>query len=408
MKYQPRPFHPVQVPRVPPISVAFFVVGALCLDLNLPRFGGIKTGNIAMLVLFAFSFLLLVYANNGRIQTPRIKSSNLLLLFYLCLVGVSAAWSPSFTNTLFQFLLLSAIFFMSILLAQTSVELVVRYVFILAAASAALSLLMIYADQSIAFQPVSSIERPELRGIFEHQLRLGLFMGLALGLLALVILNGDFRRVFPHGAWAHFALPMILLAFYLAYARLYSVFIIAALLLTVAFSNGRIVRRMAIAGSTVIVASAIFFFGEIESGLSNAGIDTGLNGRTLLWHRSLEEAERGPFWGYGFGSFDSPAFDHLWPGSYRPPHPHNSFIQAFFETGYIGLILVLAIVLSHASVAARREYGRKYSYTFFMVVCTILGSLTGANYAAKPATLWCLVALMVSIAVRLQSSTQKQ
>ena len=45
--------------RVPNISVFFFVLGALCLDLNLPRFEGIKTGNLAMIVPVSYTHLTL-------------------------------------------------------------------------------------------------------------------------------------------------------------------------------------------------------------------------------------------------------------------------------------------------------------------------------------------------------------
>ena len=34
-----------------------------------------------------------------------------------------------------------------------------------------------------------------------------------------------------------------------------------------------------------------------------------------------------------------------------------------------------------------------------MVVTMVLGSLTGANYASKPVTLYCLVTLMISMAI---------
>ena len=96
--------------RVPNISVFFFVLGALCLDLNLPRFEGIKTGNLAMIVLMGLSIFATALANGWRIPSPSIRSSNRLLLVYLVLVAVSAAWSPSATDTIFQLTLLSIIF----------------------------------------------------------------------------------------------------------------------------------------------------------------------------------------------------------------------------------------------------------------------------------------------------------
>jgi O-antigen ligase len=147
------------------------------------------------------------------------------------------------------------------------------------------------------------------------------------------------------------------------------------------------------------VALALIFQANIESTLANAGVDTSLTGRTTIWTKSITEALLSPWKGYGFGSFDNPAFDYMWPGFYRPPHPHNSFLQAFFETGYIGMALVILLALSHLIVSGRRDPERPYSYTFFMVVTMLLGSLTGANYASKPVTLYCLVTLMISMAI---------
>lgn len=385
--------------RVPNISVFFFVLGALCLDLNLPRFEGIKTGNLAMIVLMGLSIFATALANGWRIPSPSIRSSNRLLLVYLILVAASAAWSPSATDTIFQLTLLSIIFLTTSIIAAAPVELVVRHVVMLGSITAVLSLLIIPVDRSLAFQPFTSGERPELRGVFEHQLRLGLFMGCALGLAVLAWLNGDMRKVLPQRWLLFLAAPLMLGVFYLAYARLYSVFVVASLLLTVSFSMRKPMRWLVTATALGAIALALTFQANIESTLADAGVDTSLTGRTTIWMKSINEALLSPWKGYGFGSFDNAAFDYMWPGFYRPPHPHNSFLQAFFETGYIGMALVILLALSHLVVSGRRDPVRPYSYTFFMVVTMVLGSLTGANYASKPVTLYCLVTLMISMAI---------
>ncbi|MEN4955912.1 O-antigen ligase family protein [Stenotrophomonas indicatrix] len=408
MNETPSRHSPSEGIRVPSVAVLFFVLGAMCLDLNLPRLESIKTGNFAMILLIALSVGSVALANGWRVPRPSIKSSNRLLVVYLALIGASATWSPSLADTLYQLALLSVIFFGTIMISSAPVELVVRYVFLFGAIASVLSLLVIPVDHSLAFQPFTSGDRPELRGIFEHQLRLGLFTGCALGLLTLVWLNGDMHRVFPRRWWVLLAVPVMVGVFYLAYARLYSVFVVAALMLTASFSMRKPVRWAVTVIAIAAIAFALTFQAGIESTLAAAGVDTSLTGRTTIWMKTANEAMLSPWKGYGFGSFDNAVFDHMWPGFYRPPHPHNSFLQAFFETGYLGMVLVILLALSHLAVSGRKDPERPYSYTFFMVVTMILGSLTGANYASKPVTLYCLVTLMVSMAISSREGSQSK
>ncbi|MEN5426369.1 O-antigen ligase family protein [Stenotrophomonas pennii] len=393
----------VQVPR---ISVLLFVFGALCLDLNLPRLGSLKIGNLVMVASMLLSIGLLAYKNAWRLPFPSIRSSNRILLVYLGLIAASTLWAPSAMDTLYQCVLLIVIYAASVFLASAPIERVVRSIVVFACIAAVLSLAVIPADRALAFQPFTSGERPELRGVFEHQLRLGLYMGLALGLVVLAALNGDLRRIFPQRWWLYLCLPLIFAAFVLAYARLYSFFVVVALALTIAFALGRWMRWIAGICTLAVVVVAITIQSSLESTLAGAGVDTSLTGRTTIWLRSIGEAALTPLKGHGFASFDQPAFDHLWPGVYRPPHPHNSFIQAFFENGYLGFGLVVLLALSHIWVAGARNPDQRYSYTFFFVLTMVLGSLTGANYASKPVTLYCLVLLMTSIAIQTRNKSK--
>lgn len=389
-----REFSPIKIPR---LSIILYLIGVTLLDVNLPRYAGIKTGNILMLILLGISITLVAYKMHWRIPRPYIKSANKILAAYILLILVSSFWSPSPAGTLYQTLLISAIFFSSLIICRADQLLLIRYISFTAGVIALLSILMIFISHELAFQPFASGDRPELRGIFEHQLRLGLYMGLTLFLIALSWLNKDFNKTFPNKIIILTLIPPIIIAFIMAYARLYTLFIILAFIATYSLSKSKIIRWTTFLSILIIVLSAVYYQKTIDSALSNAGVDTSLTGRTTIWIKTLNEASRFPWLGHGFSSFDMPPYDHMWTGFYRPPHPHNSYIQAYFENGIIGLILIVCLSISHLYISVKKcKLDKKYSYSLFLAIVLILGSLTGANYASKPASLFCISLLFIS------------
>src|SRR5690606_7392 len=105
--------------------------------------------------------------------------------------------------------------------------------------------------------------------------------------------------------------------------------------------------------------------------------------------------------GFGYATFDSPRFDWLW-GYYRPAHPHNSYIQAYFETGLIGLGLTVMLVATHfLSALSWSSSSGRYSYSLYLVLLMSLGSITGSNYAGKPSLLFCLTLLVLAVETRI-------
>ena len=93
-----------------------------------------------------------------------------------------------------------------------------------------------------------------------------------------------------------------------------------------------------------------------------------MTGRTIIWEGTLEHAALNPWTGYGMASFGSPAFDSLWV-HYRPLTAHNSYLQAYFETGYVGLALMVGLI---AALIVRGVYTsllwRRLSYTLFVAL----------------------------------------
>lgn len=375
---------------VPKASIFLFVLGATATDLNIPHVAGIKTGLPILAVCLVMAIALYANSNNGRLPRPRLGPASWTYLVYLCVIFVSAFWSPSPADTIIQFLILSSVWVSTLLLSPAPPQLMLRYIVYLAIAASLLSLISVPISTTYAFQPESSTDRPELRGVFYHQLRLGQYLGAALAIIAVAHLNRDIKNLFRHPMSIAAAVVLLALVTYLAYARLYTLFTILALAMTWVYSKRKWARSAATLLLVAAVALLISFESQIESNLSEAGVDTTLTGRVRLWTVTLEAAAEKPWLGHGYGSFDNPIYDVMWGGVYRPAHPHNSYIQAFFENGYIGLFLIIALSLVHFFTAARPdEVEGKYSYTFLFIVMLILGSLTGANYASSLTSTFC-------------------
>jgi len=387
-------YKPVKISRS---AIFFFVLGALALDVNFPRIG-FKTGNLVLIFCLGLSFFFHCRANDFRLCWPRLGIASKIYLCYLTLALLSALWAPSAGDTVFQVLILFIIWFSAVLISYAPPQLFIRYVAYVGVIAAILSIAMMAVSSKYAYQPISSSDRRELRGIFEHQLRLGLFAGSTLAVMGIAWLNKEVKKVFPSFTLLLVFAPIVALACFLAYARLYTLFVILAFLLTYFFSKGRFIRWISSIGILVVVVLAIIFQGNFESTLADAGIDTTLTGRVRIWTLSLEEARTSPWLGHGYASFDAPIYDSMWGvGIYRPPHPHNSYIQAFFENGYLGFALILLLSIVHFRLAAYPEaVDGRFSYSLFFITLLILGSLTGANYAAKPATLFCLALWLIT------------
>lgn len=379
--------------------VLVFILGCIGLDLQYFGLNVVNIGNFALVGGAGLAIMLLVFFRDPRLRL-RLTFIDMVYGGYLALIAYSATWSPVAGATLFQFVLLSIAWLGTIFLGGQHILSVVRYLIISAVVVAVLSLLIVPIMPGFAFQPHSSSGIPELRGIFNHQLRLGLFMALACGLIGIAALNKDLPRIFSKRWMAPTAFGIVFVVMIFAAARLYTVAVILALVLTFGLSQRGWPRYVCLAiialGLYLILSDQSTLLGQLE----DQGVDTSLTGRTTLWEKTLRVANQKPGWGYGFASFDSQAFDWMWY-RYRPPHPHNSFIQAYFETGVIGLSVILFMVAVHLQQAiyyAGRE--RRYSYTLFVVALTVLGSLTGANYAAKPSSLLTIALLMLAIEVR--------
>lgn len=365
---------------------ALLVFGSLSLEVHQPGFG-IKLGNLILMLMCA-----VVFASRCRFP-PRMASEvsapseyDLLIVLNLLWAAYSITYSPSpkdsFVHTVF-----AATLWLAILCVKSGrFDLTLRLIFWSGVVVASASLILWQLEVGWAFQPHSSTGTPELRGIFEHQLKLGMLTGIVLGIVFVAFANRELKSLKGRCPPILFGAGVIvvLIACYASHARSPT----AALVVTIACCGSFAPRRMVRLATRAAVAAGVviywFYADEVSAMVFATESDVTFSGRMEIWRETLAHAALQPWTGYGLASFGSPEFDSLWV-HYRPPSAHNSFLQAYFETGYFGLALTAGLV---AALIIRGLYTSflwgRLSYTLFFALYGASSSVMSVIYAGKP------------------------
>lgn len=371
--------------------LVMFMFGCVALDWRFSD-SEVNIGNIIFLFSCVGAWLATFIAERGQLRPRAWQLIDTIFLAYVLLIACSSYWSVLPSGTLTQSVFIGGMWATTVMLGNQPIERLISYIVHTAFWIAVLSLLMVLLT-SDALQPRTG----ELRGVYFHQLRLGLFMSIALGLMCLTVLNGKSSMITRNKFLLALYFVVIGIACAWAFARLYTFFAIVALIVTVMLPRNRRLRVLFLAGMALLVGWLVLDQNSILGALNDQGVDLSLSGRTRIWEKSLTLVQDRTAWGFGFATFDAPVFNWAWRG-YRPAHPHNSYIQAFFENGWPGLILTLALVATHVGVGLRSTgASRPNSYSLFLVMTAVLGALTGSVYSGKLTAFFALVMLVVSI-----------
>lgn len=388
-----------------------FVVASVAFDLNL---GFISIfGDVAEAALVGTFFVFVLHSlgkNDGSGFQAKLLSQDWAYLSWVALMGASMLWSVSAGTTFKTLAPLTVVWVTTLFLCRLPRADAVRAVLIVAAAAATLSLIAIPLLGEFAYQPASSTGAPELRGIFRHQLRLGAFMALALGLIVIARLNGDIARIRTKSSVLNVGLVLLLVTLLLlSRARGYAGEAAIALVLTILLSRRGFKKWVVLfigSLSALVVANR---FNAVWQDLQDSGFDTDLTGRAQVWQRTLNGVtDETRLLGHGFGTLKLSEFDYLFPSTYRAGHAHSSYIQAYFETGLVGLVALFALIVVQLVVAWRYSVRcNTYSYSLFLVLYTATGSITGLNYAGTLSALFCIMMLFLAIESRISPSATK-
>jgi exopolysaccharide production protein ExoQ len=115
-------------------------------------------------------------------------------------------------------------------------------------------------------------------------------------------------------------------------------------------------RRMFFAAALVLGIGAVVAglqFGAMDAILGVFGKDSTLTGRTYLWQQGIAIAQQSPYIGIGYQGFWVPGFadaERLWDdfgiAGKSGFHFHNTYIETTVETGVIGALLLVFILLT--------------------------------------------------------------
>ncbi|TWF52247.1 O-antigen ligase family protein [Neorhizobium alkalisoli] len=141
----------------------------------------------------------------------------------------------------------------------------------------------------------------------------------------------------------------------------------------------------------IFAAALILGFAAVVAALQSGGIDvilglfgkdSTLTGRTYLWQNGIEAAARNPMLGIGYQSFwvvGFPDAERLWDDfgitGRSGFHFHNTYIETTVETGFIGLLLLVSILLTTFIGHLKRLLTFGYtpdSLLLFSVACLLM------------------------------------
>lgn len=377
---------------------AIVIFGSIALDIQQPGLG-FKLGNVIfMLACISVIALRCLFPPRTASEVSAPSEYDLLIALGLLWGAYSIVHSGSREDALVHTFFAATLWFTVLCVKSGRLGVTLRLIFWCAAAVSALCIITGQLGLSWAFQPNSSTGYPELRGILEHQLKLGMLTGAAVVIVFVALANGELNRlrgrcpplVFGAGVLA------VLVALYESFARSPTGALVLTLACCGSFAPRRLVRYASLAVVVAGVAIYWLYADQVLAMIFTTESDLTFSGRIKIWEGTLEHAALNPWIGYGTASFGTPQFDFLWV-NYRPPSAHNSFLQAYFETGYVGLALTVGLV---AALIVRGIYTslrwRRLSYTLFIALYGLFCSVMSVVFAGKPSVLFTLILLVAA------------
>ena len=144
------------------------------------------------------------------------------------------------------------------------------------------------------------------------------------------------------------------------------------------------------------------------SSLEDLDVDTLTAGRSNVWPAVLEKIADAPLVGYGRRAMERIGLSRAIEGEEFIAHPHNAYLEALLENGWIGLAVILALFgyIVGQSVSLTRD-GRSPVFvavggvTAALVIAQLAGSVTAQSFYPREGTvgMWCAVGLMLRVAV---------
>lgn len=357
---------------------------ALLIEVQTPKLDGTYRLNIAI---FAFLALLLLFlrARQAADSLAVAFSGSMAFLTTYCVWCLGTImWSQNPSDTFLDGTLLLVTLGIAVSYSQMPAIVFAQEFVKVSAFLAGLSWLMLLTVPKIAVLPDVTWR---LNGPMQHSQRLALVMGAALVVLTVATLYKRASGMKP-GATV-FTFLLLVTTLLATQTRAFTAFaFIAVWLLAFGRAKGRH-RVLLVIGMTLAVLAAVRNTDKLLAAFERDGSNTfTLTGRTVIWENSLELIRENPLLGYGFSSFYSDLTRYFFDSGYIPPHAHNSWINAAFETGLVGALLLTLFMLATLRYGSISRPTFASSLMLFAMMC----GLTGLVFGGKVSTLWVIIA----------------
>jgi exopolysaccharide production protein ExoQ len=297
----------------------------------------------------------------GRSVVHSLRPDTFLwILFYLWL-GYTASYSPNVVYSAVCVFSIVAVHFFCVTAFGRVEE--VRLIAALVAACAVMavaSMIVFFVQPSLGKTLIWSggfqVYSNRLAGLAGNGNGVGRIM--AIGLILTTLYWSELRARYGHWVYAAVAACAIALLWSNSRTALGVTLLICALYV---FVTPRRLPMLLLGVTLAILAVVVImpFSDELLSSISRTGSKEEVlsgNNRLLIWYTVIHLAEQQPWFGYGYGSSTfilSKYKDYI---EHVAPHAHNTLLQIWFSSGWIGVGLFLtAYVVSFISLVLRRH-----------------------------------------------------
>jgi exopolysaccharide production protein ExoQ len=280
-------------------------------------------------------------------RIDRVLAGRAMLLLLMATVYSSAVYSENAGLTIKRAIILTA----GMLLLAAVIECcddprqaMLRFVTLVSGAAAWVSII---ASKVLPAASWSIEERPGLAGVTGHPNQLGTIMAIGLimaaGLQSRTLGQWCLHRLAQAGCVIGLLMSQSMTSLAFALVGIVAYVVLRA-------SPG---RRTALALVVIPVAMALAVVGTKQlkqAGLSAAGRDATLSGRTELWAVVWQQVYERPLLGSGYGAFWREGRGRELVHTWNPRQSHQAYVDLMLDLGVVGLALVLLLVVSAAAI----------------------------------------------------------
>lgn len=359
------------------------------LEVIMPRLSG---GQRIYLPLFLPACLGLILANRQHVIANLSVLRSLPMAAFACYLlwmFISVLWSPVRGTTVLQSGVFIVAFVAMLGFADIPAKITARKMIAVITGVCIVSWLFIVVPGRLATIP-DVIWR--LNGIMMNAQRLCLLTGMAL--ILQMALWGNSESSKPKG-WAIFLTFTTMMA---TRTRAFSTFAILSVFTVYFWKIKSLWIKTSLFFVAIVGVLIISFAPDAVMGLYSReeSNDATLTGRTTIWEKSIEMIYDKPIIGYGYTAFDSPLTAWFFE-DYQAPHAHNTWINTAFETGFVGLFLLVLFQVSAFWIFIRiylrtKELPLSFGLLIFITLCGLTGVVLGGR--VSPPT--CMVLLLMA------------